>query len=384
MNKKMFLRLLLMISTIDILYADSLIKEVNGYIRTGLQVTDIDQDDTYKDMALGGKLHIETNAYNGISAGVSFYTTNALGWHEGYGDAYGMPFFDGNNNSYTIVGEAYIQGEWKNTLLKIGRQAIDTPFADTDDIGMVPNSFEAALIVNKDITDTTITVAQLQKMAGVDAEEPSQFRSINGDDNAQTIGITYEGVKGLTLSGWYYYLQDFEIENIAYLEATYETNIKPFTLELGLQYASQNYTLPSLDDADIFGISAALGHENSGLSFSIAYNRNNGSAASNGFGGGPFFTSSEHLTLAEAGDKGKATFYTLEWDAESIGIDDLSLGIGKLYLESENDIKSNETDLTASYDFTDTLSVQAYYSDINDKINVINYQNLRVFVNYTF
>ena len=88
---------------------DAFIKTVDGYIRAGYQNTDITGDTDYTDSALGGKLHIETAAWNGISAGASFYTTNVI---FGNDEGNGVPFFDINNDSYSILGEAYLQGQW--------------------------------------------------------------------------------------------------------------------------------------------------------------------------------------------------------------------------------------------------------------------------------
>ena len=177
------------------------IKRVDGYIRVGYQS---DREDA-TDLALGGKLHVETNSWNGISAGASVYTTNVIGSNEGAG----VPFFNANNNSYAILGEAYLLGDWGNTMLKIGRQEIDTPFLDTDDIGMIPNTYEAALLINRDFANTTITLAHIERMAGVDAEvDPEKFENVRDNDHVQLVGVEYAFSDNLALSGWYYNLSN--------------------------------------------------------------------------------------------------------------------------------------------------------------------------------
>lgn len=380
MKTKLFFANVLLISTLDIVYADTFVDTVEGYVRSGVQITDIKHDDTYTDIALGGKLHIDTKAFYGINAAASLYTTNALGKQEGNG----IPFFDANNHSYTILGEAYLKGKWENTTLTVGRQEIDTPFADTDDIGMIPNTFEAAMLVNKAIKDTTITLGHLHKMAGVDAPYPSEFTRINDDQGVQLLGVSYEGISNLVLSAWDYRLNRYETDNIAYFEADYENKYNDFTYGVNLQYALQNAQIPGADNADIYGIDASVGFENTGLALGVAYNKSEGNAADNGFGGGPFFTSSEHLTLAEANGEGEAFLYTLNWDAKSIGLENLSFLIGKFILEDDNGIQSDEIDFVASYSFSDALSIEAYVSHIDDKINAAKCKNTRVFLNYTF
>ena len=356
---------------------DAFIKTVDGYIRAGYQNTDITGDTDYTDSALGGKLHIETAAWNGISAGASFYTTNVI---FGNDEGNGVPFFDINNDSYSILGEAYLQGQWGNTTIKIGRQEIDTPFADTDDIGMIPNTFEAAVLVNKDIADTTIVLAQVQKMAGVDAPKPSEFTDMNDDDGVQTLGIIYEGIEGLALSGWYYNANN--IVKVPYIEAGYEANFNGFTLGLGAQYAYQDWDTATA--AEIAGASISAGIESAGLTFGAAYNKSSDGQADNLFGGGPFFTSAEHLTLAEAGPDGEAIIFTAEWDASAVRLKGLTLTAGYLTLEDQNGVEAKELDLTASYAFNDALSIDAIYSDIDDDISSDEVANTRMFINYTF
>ncbi|MFT7823180.1 MAG: OprD family outer membrane porin [Sulfurimonas sp.] len=355
----------------------SFIKEVNGYIRAGYQNTDIAGDTDYTDTALGGKLHIETASWNGISAGASFYTTNVAGNDE----REGIPFFDADNDSYSILGEAYLKGQWGNTLVKAGRQEIDTPFADTDDIGMVPNTFEAAVLVNTDIKDTTIVLAHIEKWAGVDvSHDPAEFERLNGDDGVQTLGITYEGDEGLMLSGWYYHGDT--LVDISYIEAGYEAHLDGITLGLGGQYAQQDWE--SGVATEIMGASLSLGIDAAGLTLGAACNKADDNGADNGFGGGPFFTSAEHLTLAEAGADGEALIYSAEWDAGAAGLEGLTLGVGHLTLEDSTGTEATELDLTAGYAFNDALGMDVIYSDIDDEINGDDFTNLRIFVNYTF
>lgn len=380
MKAGLFFANVLLISTLNIIYADTFIDAVEGYVRSGVQITDIKHDDTYTDIALGGKLHIDTKAFYGINAAASLYTTNALGKQEGNG----IPFFDADNHSYTILGEAYLKGKWENTTLTVGRQEIDTPFADTDNIGMIPNTFEAAMLVSQITEDTTMTLGHLHKMAGVDAPNPSEFTRINDDQGVQLLGVSYEGISNLVLSAWDYRLNRYETDNIAYFEANYENKYNDFTYGVNLQYALQNAQIPGADNADIYGIDASVGFENTGLALGVAYNKSEGNAADNGFGGGPFFTSSEHLTLAEANGEGEAFLYTLNWDAKSIGLENLSFLIGKFILEDDNGIQSDEIDFVASYSFSDALSIEAYVSHIDDKINAAKCKNTRVFLNYTF
>ena len=353
------------------------IKTIDGYIRGGYQA---DGEDA-TDLALGGKLHIETNTWYGLSAGASFYTTNVIGSNDGAG----VPFFDANNKSYSILGEAYIQGNWGNTLIKVGRQELDTPFLDTDDIGMVPNTYEAAFLVNKDIANTTITVAHVERMAGVDVEiDPAEFEDIRNNGYVQLVGVEYEAADNLTLSGWYYNLSNSITTNLIYTDATYTGNNGGFAYELGAQYAHRNLKDNDVSDADIFGAMIDVSFEQVGINIGAAYNTAQDNYATNGFGGGPFYTSAEHLTLREANDDSDAVMLSAGWDASTVGLDGLEFGVGYLMLEAHNGDEATELDLTASYAFNDVLSVDVIYSDVEDDINGDTFENTRVFVNYSF
>ena len=348
---------------------NNFIKMLNGYMRLGYQ-----RNNNNQDLALGGKLHIETNTWNNLSAGASFYTTNSIKKHEGTGVA----FFDANNNSYTILGEAYVQGTWDNTTIKMGRQEINTPFADTDDVGMVPNTFESIVLINTDIANTTLFLAQLQRWSGVDSDNPDTFTKLNNNNGVQVLGIHYEGFTNTTLSGWYYHIQD--TVKVGYLEANYEVQNDTFSYALGAQYSLQDY-----DDntkSTIYGLTASFGLKNSGITASIAYNNIDGKAADNFFGGGPYFTNAEHHTLSEAGKEGESVLYGLEWDVSSISIDGLILSANFDTHTNTTYGDTKEYDIVVSYDYSDILNFTAIYSDIDDERDA--FTNLRVFVNYSF
>ena len=349
--------------------SNNFLKTINGYVRLGYQRDNNDN----ADLALGGKLHIQTNNWYGLSAGASFYTTNHLGKHDGAT----IPFFDANNDSYSLLGEAYVQGQWGKTTLKVGRQEIDTPFADTDDIGMVPNTFEAAVFTNTDIADTTIVLMQVQKMSGVDSENAGEFNKLNESDGVQILGLSYEGIAHTTLTGWFYNVSGEG--QISYFDASYEDETDAYTYGAIAQYVIQNYDKG--EDSTIYGVAASFGVKHLGLTSTLAYNKTEGRAAENFFGGGPFLTNAEHNTLKEAGMDGNTLLLTLEWDATSAGLDGLNfvLNIDGHHGEKKN---AHEYDLGVEYTLNDHTQFSAIYSDVDD--NEDSFKNLRLFVNYTF
>ncbi|MCW9026035.1 MAG: OprD family outer membrane porin, partial [Thiovulaceae bacterium] len=125
------------------------------------------KDYTRSANAIGGHLKFETADYAGLSLGTAFYTTNGLFNDSDKTDYTKVdPTLLGpNNEAYSILGEAYVQYKTGNTVFKAGRQKLATPLAGTDDARMLPNLFEAYLMVNSDIPNTTIIAGHVTKFA---------------------------------------------------------------------------------------------------------------------------------------------------------------------------------------------------------------------------
>lgn len=354
--------------------------EVNGYLRGTYHTHDIENDQQYQDDAVGGKLHFKSPSYEGLSVATSLYFTTKV-----FNDDDGklIPLGGEYQKSYAIFGEAYLQGQFGKTLVKVGRQALNTPFADMDDIGMVPNTFEAVTLVNSDIKDTEIFVGQINKMSGVDAAVIDVFTPVNGTNNMQLFGVTYNGVEHLLFSAWYNRLKDAEVDGISYLEATYANSFDDYGYGLGLQYANQSYLVG--EDVEVFGVKVDAGMNTLGLLFSAAYNKVNNNSATSGFGGGPFFAGSQFLVIDNAGKNAVVRTVALEYDATTLGVNDLTLGVAKMYIETEDKRKAREFDFVVSYQIDDSLALDMVYADLNGaNVGVVNANHLHVYLNYNF
>jgi hypothetical protein len=299
---------------------------------------------------LGGSLGVKTDPLKGVSLRAKFYTTNAL-----FGKDNEAMFLSSDNSSYSIIGEAYIQADLSKTTIKAGRQRIETPYADSDDIGMVPNTFEGYTLVNRDIADTTVTLASLDKWSGIDADTPEKFNNMqNSHDAVLMAGIVYEGIENTTLQAWHYELDDADFN---YFEAGYETK----RFNLGFQYTDQD------NDNTAFGLLAGVNIGD--LVLTTAYNRVDGTV-SNGFGSGPFFTSGEDHTIEIDEPDQEGVFVGAEYE-----IDRLTLALTHAnFTKGEND-----TDYVISYAINENHSLDFIYSDMYDDGKLI-----RFFANYNF
>lgn len=318
--------------------------EVFGNLRTGFISAKDDAGDRSHGSAFGGKLGIVSDRWHGLSAGATAYMTQEL-FDDENGD-----FFGSDGSGYVILGEAFVQAKFANTEFKLGRFEFDSPHADTDDIRMVPNTFSGVLVTNGDIEDMTLYLAHLDRWAGVDTDEPEHFKEMNGDEGITTVGALYQGFDNLGLQAWYYTGSDFA--DLVYLEAIYETD----SFSVGAQFGSQSDDTPdsSGPDGDVYGFMASYTIDD--FTLMSAYNSVDGVVV-NGFGGGPFFTSSDDHTVEGEPDQ-KALALGLEY----AGFDGLTLGVLNVNFDKHQD----ETDFYAAYDMQDNMSVELIYHDMND------------------
>jgi hypothetical protein len=317
---------------------------VTGNLRLGFIHAEDEFGEDSDGSAIGGKLGYISPSWKGLSAGATFYTTGEL-FDDENGD-----FFSSKNGSYSILGEAYVQGMYGNTQLRIGRFELDTPHADTDDIRMVPNTFQGFLLSNTDISGTTIYLTHLDKWAGVDADIPERFQEMNDDDGISAVGAIYEGIEQLALQGWYYLGGD--LFNLLYLEAIYEAD----SFNVGVQFGAQSDETDDASgpDGDVWGVSGSYTLYD--LALSAAYNDVSGTVI-NGFGGGPYFTSADDHTIDGVEDQ-EATALGIEYG----GIESLVIGV----LHVDFDQGANETDYYAAYAVNEQLGLELIYTDMHE------------------
>jgi len=339
--------------------ADETKKGVFGQVRSGYVNTD-NNANNLDSLAIGGRLGYKTSTYYGLSGGGTFYTSQPVA-----GVNNNNLFFDSNNNGYSILGEVYINAELGQTSIKFGRQEIETPFADSNDFGMIPNTYESLMIMNNSLPNTTLLVSHLHRWAGVDVEpEPENFIKLNGTNGVNVLGVIYSPSDKWSTQAWHYNAKS--MTNTSYLE----TSISLLeNLELGLQYGNQKG-----DDTNgkVWGLK--MDYEIGNFVLSAAHNDVSDGQLINGygsgFGGGPFYTSAEENSIDGIIDQ-KASALSLEY-----------AGINKLTLSAAHyafDKTENELDLVANYEFSENLAADFIYSDLNNDGAVT-----RVFLNYNF
>jgi imipenem/basic amino acid-specific outer membrane pore len=333
--------------------------------------------DTYG-TSLGGILKYETADWNGLKLGVAAYTSQKIHAATGKeGDNHlNTELFDMDGKSYTYMGEAYADYTMAGLNLKTGRQQIDTPFADTDDIRMHPNTFEALIATYTALEGSTFVGGYVTRWAGYDSEDTlskEKFKKLaEGSNGAAVFGVINESIENLNFQAWYYGVD--KLADLTYLDAAY---VIPFNETMGLEVSGQFAAFSEDTQADgtksnvhgsVYGIGATF---NAGpLSVGAAYNKGsneNGKTTPIGFGGGPYMTSMEEWTIEGMSDV-KAYQLSAELGLADAGLEGVTLSALYGNFKSDTDgTKVSELDLIASFELGEAITGDISYAMIDDK-----------------
>ncbi|MBT8343594.1 MAG: OprD family porin [Sulfurovum sp.] len=374
------------------------LEHTRGQVRAGYINFTEDGSPQTRAYSLAGHVHFNTQRWNGLMLGAEAYTVLNLGNNQKYFNL-NNDFFDVDGESFILLSQAYLDGKWGNTEIKLGRQSLNTPHSDSDDIRMIPNYFEVYNIINTDVEDVTLSAGFINRMAGWEnGVDSSEFVNVGKTlgvdqhiDGVYYASATYKGIKELSLSLWYYNYQD--IANVLYAEAGYSHELsKNISLILGLQYDGSKETGAALlgkQDAQTYGISLETNFTDIGVTVLAAYNQDNGDTGAMGLslGGGPFFTSMEDQTLDVLETSGSAWIIGTGYDFVKLGIDNLIFGIayGSFNADDSSLYKSRETDVILEYNFNDKINVSTAYASVDFKVDGMeDYDQFRMLANYNF
>ncbi len=275
--------------------------KVNGDVKVYYGTMDSDetnapdmfsQQASYADAAL--HLGLTADLSEGVSAGVSVTAVSTLGlennlvantWSNTHtiSNSDGASFVD---ESVVIekqlddamwIDEAWIAGTAFDTTAKLGRQALDTPLAFTETWGIDTNTFEAAVLINQSIPDTTIVATYIGKSNGssddqTDSDGGVSLNSVGraqagyvavdgkfntfGTNGVYAAGIINNSFKPLTFQAWYYDMQS--LAKAYWLQADIKCSLVKGLL-IGAQYANTEADAASSQDTNMYSV--MLGYE---------------------------------------------------------------------------------------------------------------------------
>jgi hypothetical protein len=225
---------------------------------------------THRDStAIGGHLKFVTDDFKGLKFATAFYTTNRIGLNQH--DVESPTLLGNNNESYSIVGEAYVEYKISNTNLKGGRVKYNSPMMGSDDARMLPNLFEAYMITNTDIEGVTLSLAQVTRFsqgsfgrvyqadknqANALLSSTSGYSAVNSDPvdsgkfenmgtyavGSSSSGVTVASISykndNLKINLYDYYAND--ILNTIYGDVNYNMNLDGFKPFVAAQFIKQD------------------------------------------------------------------------------------------------------------------------------------------------
>ncbi len=290
-----------------------------------------------------------------LEANVAFRTLQHFGLPSDNPDFFGD---DGRSKSYVEKANiAYKRARWR---LKIGRMEFDSPHMDSDDIRMLPNRFEGALFSYENRFH--IELAHFSKMVGWESGDNiarfKPFYKVLGLDRS-TNGVDLLALEYEDAALWLYHIDD--IANVVYME--YGANMQDLSFLVQFDRAkSIDEELSGNIDSKTIGILVEYGLDK--YTFSFAFNKELGSTGSMwSFGGGPFVTSMEDLTIDAIGSSSALAYCctgVYNFDRGSIGI-----SYGE-FLDDAN-FHCNETDLFLEMHVNDHISIESVVANIDDK-----------------
>ena len=341
-------------------------------------------DDTYA-TAIGGILKYELAEYNGFNVGVAMYASHDIGALTGKDQKLNSDF-SSSKGSYSEVGEAYINYKYKDLNLRVGRQVLDTPLADSDDLRIIQNSFNAAVATYM-YDGFTLMAGNIQSWQGFDAGLDDEWVNI-GDHGVNFGGITYGDMWEFNI--WYYNITNNT--NAFYVDGGLEYPINDdMLLHVMLQYLNESELDNSGYAADIYG--ASIEFVINGLGLNFGYNksdRKKDKHSFSGMGGGALFTNMDTMILDEITQD-------RESDAYVAGISYEYGNLNFLYAYGDFNAKSNaqsdkaeivEQDISFEYKVNDEFLIAAIYVLSEDKASATktgyDFNRAQVLMNYNF
>lgn len=375
------------------------------------------KDASAADTAL--RLSVTGDLTKNVSFGVTGYAVSTLGlennlvsntWTGAHGvtAGNGAQFLHntdlgaGNTNGVQVddqawIGEMWVAATFGKTTAKLGRMELDTPLAFSEKWSIVPNTFDAAVLINQDIPDTTLIGAWVGKGNGVnplgsyDTDDTTPgLQSLGlGINNGTIIGdnvvgaganfntfmnggayaaaIVNNSFKPLTVQAWYY-----NVVNIAdayWLQADINCQLVK-GLTIGAQYADMSpkgglEALGVTDDSSAYAFKLGYsGIEN--LSMSVAYSDVDkdgtlkiANVATNNLGSAQskLYTETWWTYGVVGAPDSESWNVTAEYDAKDIA------KFGAYYTYSDNDMYDttmNEVAITATKSFGPLDATLAY------------------------
>jgi len=384
-------------------YADAFGKFRLAYIDSAHKISALPNKTEKHATAIGGEFGFNTAEFHGFQAHFAAYVSQSIDFINPDKKDLNEDFFAKDLNSFAYIAEASINYSNDFFQTKLGRVRVETPFANSDDIRMAPNTFEGAW-ANIDYNDNLKTqLLYFNRWAGYDSQDESaqafqnEFKDLVSSDSFGMVGasITYEYAKNSEASFWYNYID--KQAAIAYGEiiGIYFIDGEDIHLDYGIQATNIQELENSNVDGSVYGAMSIFHYNGAfiGGAYNISFS-DNGKYVTNGFGGGPYYTSLDEASISSISEVGSGYTGGSNNNAESfrigagyefdrISIDGLVIELvyGELY--SDNG-RIKEKDAILTYDITDRWYLEGIYTNYKSTSNNNTFDRALVRLEYKF
>ncbi|SMC08294.1 porin [Nitratiruptor tergarcus] len=401
-------------------FADVENVKFSGNAKLYYGTTDMDPNDLFDQKSSYGQaaatVAVTADLANGVAGKLSAVGLSTLGLENNLVSGLWAGATDRNGalvglDSEWWVNEAWLAKTFGNTTIKVGRQELDTPLAFSEKWNIAVNSFDAAVVLNSDLPETTLVAAWVGRGNGA----PGQvvYGVSNGSDPFKTYGSAivdaYNGavdangayavaaitklIPMTTAQVWYYSV--VSIANAWWLQADVDLKDAVPGLKAGLQYAyiDPQGHISALDESSAWAIKLGYGMDN-GLKLCAAY------SSTDEDGVIPVANTATGVKAGPGGSQSK--LYTEAWwnygyvgqpDTDAFmlraayNMEDVA-DLMAQYTSTSNDttnVDMNEFAVTASKSFGNLDATLAYiYTDADDQNGADSYNTIQVYLTYNF
>ncbi|MBN2870445.1 MAG: OprD family outer membrane porin [Campylobacterales bacterium] len=202
-----------------------------------------------------------------LSMGASAYALSTLGLENNLvGDVPSNKVDAGTgvpSGAKVVDDQAWMRELWLaytvgKTTAKIGRQELNTPLAFTEKWNVVDNTFDAIVLLNNDLPDTTLVGAWVGKHNGI-AQTGSSTVNHNGTfetfgpSGAYAFAAVNKSIPNTTVQAWYYNVLD--AADAYWLQA--DAKVMDM-VTLGAQFANMDPKAAGTEDTSIWAVKAAV------------------------------------------------------------------------------------------------------------------------------
>lgn len=253
----------------------------------------------------------------------------------------------------------YLKYNKDNLKIVTGHQTLDTPFADSDDIRITQNTFEAISSEYK-LNDFNYQLGYISRWQGHDSDHGYYFKSLADNSDGAIYGAVSYSKENTTAEVWGYSIDNFA--NIIYGTAEHVLNYSR-NLELTGRIQLENESELGNSEIDAIMYGFALDAKMKETTISVAYNKADiGKTYFDGFGGGAAFTNASEATLSTL-EKQDINAYKIGIEQENLFNKKLTTSYAFHMYDGKDDLIEN--DFIITYTVDNNIEIDGYLALIN-------------------